>query len=260
MGVQLIVSLGLILLLIVCLIFQLKTILKQKKINEIRESFVNTMIHELKRPVQTLKTFVSFLKDKKMRSDEETTERIVHDSMFELDNLSAYLSKLKDMLRIDSETTSVFPVRFRLGDIIERVVRLTHLSADKKVSISTIYENDNLYIDADPIHFANVLNNLIENSIKYSEDHVDIELKAGCKKNKIWLTIQDNGIGVPQTEHEKIFPKFYRGSNIPDKNTPGIGLGLSYVKLIMEAHHGSIHLTSQPGKGTTITLNFPQSK
>jgi len=107
MGIQLIVSIGITFLLIVCLIFQVRTILKQRKMNEIRENFVNTMVHELKRPVQTLKTFVSFLKDQKMRSDAEATEQVVRDAMFELDNLSAYLNKLKDMLQADSETTSL---------------------------------------------------------------------------------------------------------------------------------------------------------
>lgn len=260
MGIQLVVSIGLILLLIACLIFQLKTILKQKKINEIRESFVNTMIHELQRPVQTLKTFVSFLNDRQMRSDEKATEQVVRDSMFELDNLSAYLSKLKDMLRVDDEITSLRPAKFNLNKLIYQVIRLTHIPPCKEVNITTLFDDDNLYIEADPIHFANVLSNLIENAIKYSSDKVNIEISAGQEKHKIKIAVSDNGIGIPVAEQERIFTKFYRGSNIPDKNIPGIGLGLSYVKLIIEAHQGSINLKSQPGEGTVVTLNLPQWK
>jgi two-component system phosphate regulon sensor histidine kinase PhoR len=258
MGIQLFVAVGITFLLIACLIFQVRTILKQKKVNEIREDFVNTMVHELKRPVQTLKTFVSFLNDKKMRSDVEATEQVVRDAMFELDNLSAYLNKLKDMLQVDDETTSLHPVRFNLPDLVEKVIRLTHIPSDKEVNIKPVYETDEMYMEADPIHFANVLSNLIENSIKCSGDKVNIEIKVGQDKRKIRVSVKDDGIGIPVTEQDRVFAKFYRGNNIPDKTVPGIGLGLSYVKLIIEAHQGSIQLDSQVSEGTTITLNLPQ--
>lgn len=91
MGWQLFLSIFLILLLLACLGFQIRTIWEQMRLNELREGFVHTMIHELRRPVQTLKVFVSFLNDREMRMDEATTERVLQDSMFELDNLSAYL-------------------------------------------------------------------------------------------------------------------------------------------------------------------------
>ena len=257
MGIQLIVSVILTCLLIVSLVFQMRTILKQKKVNEIREDFVNTMVHELKRPVQTLKTFVSFLKDKKMRSDEETTELVERDAMFELDNLSTYLHKLKDMLQADAEKTALQITRFDLHELIEKVIRLTHIPPDKEVIITSSYETDDLFLEADPVHLANVLSNLIENAIKYSGDKVNIELQAGLNKRKVWVSVKDTGIGIPVAEQDKVFTKFYRCNNIPDKSVPGIGLGLSYVKLIIEAHQGSIRLDSQPGEGTAITIYLP---
>ena len=258
MGIQLVVSAGLTFLLIVCLIFQVRTIIRQKKINEIRENFVNTMVHELKRPVQTLKTFVSFLKDEKMRSDAEAAEQVVRDSMFELDNLSAYLNKLKDMLLADSETTSLHITTFNLQDLVEKVIRLTHIPPEKKAIITPVYETDHLLVEADPIHFANVLSNLIENAIKYSGEKVCIEIKVGHDKRKIWVSVSDDGIGIPVAEQDSVFTKFYRGNNIPDKTIPGIGLGLSYVKFIIEAHQGSIKLNSQAGEGTAVTIYLPQ--
>ena len=258
MAVQLLLSLSLILLLIGCLIFQIRTILKQQKINEMREGFVNTMIHELKRPVQTLKTFISFLGNKEMRSDETITEQVIQDSMFELDNLSVYLKKLKDMIRADNDVTSLQISRFNLCEMIEKIVRLAKSSTTKDVNISVCYEADSVWIEADAVHVANVLNNLIENAIKYSGEQVDIEIKVALKGKELWLTVSDNGIGIPYSEKDKVFAKFYRGSNIPDKNIPGIGLGLSYVKLITEAHKGKVSLISDVGKGTTVTLSLPQ--
>ncbi|MDR0794874.1 MAG: HAMP domain-containing histidine kinase [Tannerella sp.] len=258
MGIQLIVSIVLTFLLIACLIFQVRTIMKQRKVNEIRENFVHTMVHELKRPVQTLKTFVSFLKDRKMRSDVEATEQVVRDSMFELDNLTAYLNKLKDMLQADSETTSLHPVQFNLQDLVEKVIRLTHIPPGKEVTITPVYEVENLMMHADPIHIANVLSNLVENAIKYSGDKVYIEIQTGQDKRTVWVAVKDDGIGIPVSEQEIIFTKFFRGSNIPDKTIPGIGLGLSYVKLIVEAHQGKIQLNSRAGAGTALTIYLPQ--
>lgn len=258
MAMQLILALCVVFLLIGCLVFQIRTIMKQRKISELREHFVHTMIHELKRPVQTLKTFVSFLGDKDMRSDETATGQVIQDSMFELDNLSAYLNKLKDLVRADSDNTSLNPVRFDLQELTEKILRLIVVPDSKKVELSTRYEMESRWIEADPVHIANILNNLIENAIKYSGDEVAITITAKQKGKELWLTVTDNGIGIPFAEQEKVFIKFYRGSNILDKNIPGIGLGLSYVKLIMEAHHGTISLVSRHDEGTSITLYLPQ--
>ncbi|MDL2212876.1 HAMP domain-containing histidine kinase [Bacteroides sp. OttesenSCG-928-J23] len=258
MAVQLLLAFGLILLLIGCLIFQIRTILKQKKIGELRQNFVNTMIHELKRPVQTLKTFISFLGDKDMRSDEVLTGQVVQDSMFELDNLSAYLNKLKDMVRADSENAPLNLTCFDLRELTEKVVRLIHIPTGKQVEFSKYFDMESPMIEADPIHLANVFSNLIENAIKYSGDKVHIEIKARKKGNELWLTVSDNGIGIPVVEQERVFVKFYRGTNLPDNNIPGLGLGLSYVKLISEAHQGYVSLQSHLGRGTTVTLFLPQ--
>jgi Osmosensitive K+ channel histidine kinase len=258
MTIQLLLSLVLILLLVSCLILQIKTILKQKKINELREDFVNIMIHELKRPVQTLKTFISFLGNKDMRSDELITEQVIQDSKFELDNLSAYIKMLKDMISADNDAASLQISRFNLQELIEKVVRLVNNPPEKDVNISVNYEMESVFIEADTVHVANVVNNLIENAIKYSSQQINIEIKAVLKERELRLTVSDNGIGIPYSEQEKVFAKFYRGSNFPDKNIPGIGLGLSYVKLITEAHKGKISLLSDIGKGTSVTICLPQ--
>ena len=258
MAVQFLLSLVLILLLTGCLILQIKTIIKQKKISEMREDFVNAMIHELKRPVQTLKTFISFLGNKDMRSDELITEQVIQDSMFELDNLSAYLKKLKDMIGADNDATSLQISCFNLQELIDKIIRLVNHPPEKDMKISASYEMESVWIEADTVHVANVVNNLIENAIKYSSQHVDIEIKAVLKERELRLTVSDNGIGIPYSEQEKVFVKYYRGSNFSDKNIPGIGLGLSYVKLIAEAHKGKVSLLSEIGKGTSITFCLPQ--
>ncbi|WP_455636249.1 sensor histidine kinase [Parabacteroides sp.] len=257
MGWQLFLSLFLILVLLACLGFQVRTIWEQMRLNELREGFVHTMIHELRRPVQTLKMFVSLLSDKGMRGDEATTEQVLQDSMFELDNLSAYLGKLRDMVDADERATLLRPCSFNLRDLVEKVVRLTHIPTGKQVVFFTAFPSDMPDITADPVHIANVLSNLIENAIKYSGTEVDIHIVVLWMEGRVEVVVSDNGFGISAEEQSKVFEKFYRSSHLPDKQIPGIGLGLSYVRQVIEAHQGSVSLISALGKGTRITLSLP---
>ena len=257
MGWQLSGSICLIFLLGLCLLFQIKTILKQRRIDELRKSFVNTMIHELKRPVQALKMCIAFLNDKSLRTDEKAMDEVIHDSMSELDNLSAYLSKLRDMTRADDEHTQLSVRTFDIKASLEKLVRLYHIPEDKDVSIETHFSTETL-VTADPVHVSNIISNLIENAVKYSGTSVHVVVDCLLQDHQLMIRVSDDGIGIPVSEQNRVFDKFYRGSNLPDRSLPGIGLGLSYVKLLVEAHHGTISLNSQAGKGTTIEINIPQ--
>ncbi|MDO4165606.1 MAG: HAMP domain-containing sensor histidine kinase [Bacteroides sp.] len=244
MGGQLVGSLLLIGLLAICLFLQVKTILKQRRIDELRRSFVNTMIHELKRPVQALKMCVAFFNDKAMRTDERMMDEVVSDSVSELDNLSAYLQKLRDMTRADDRQTQLSVSSFDLKPMVERLMHLQHIPEGKQVSFETRF-TDSLLITADPVHIANIISNLIENAVKYSGPSVHILIDCALQNHLLTIRISDDGIGIPPSEQGKVFDKFYRAGNLPDRSLPGIGLGLSYVKLLVEAHRGRISLSSQ---------------
>ena len=258
MAWQLMGSLFLIMLLIVCLVFQMQIIMEQRKIDELRKSFVNTMIHELKRPVQTLKMCIAFLNNQSMRTDERMMDVVVQDAMFELDNLSAYLNKVRELTRADNEHIVLSTRAFDLVATIEKLIRLSNVPADKVVRFETNFQEQPLFVMADPVHMANCLSNLIENAVKYSGNEVCISIEASLANNRLHLQIKDNGIGIPPQEQSRVFEKFYRAQNIPDANLPGIGLGLSYVKLMVEAHGGIVSLRSEMGKGTTFIIEIPQ--
>ncbi|WP_291530475.1 sensor histidine kinase [Bacteroides sp. UBA939] len=257
MGWQLFGSICLIFLLGLCLLFQIRTILKQHRIDELRKSFVNTMIHELKRPVQALKMCVAFLNDKSLRIDEKAMDEVIHDSMSELDNLSAYLSKLRDMTRADDEHTQLTVRTFDIKETLEKLIRIYHAPEDKDVIIDTQFSAETL-VTADPVHISNIISNLIENAVKYSGASVRIVVDCLLHDQQLTIRVSDDGIGIPASEQNRVFDKFYRGSNLPDRSLPGIGLGLSYVKLLVEAHHGNVSLSGQTGKGTTVEINIPQ--
>lgn len=258
MLLQLLLGLVFILLLVGCLIFQLRIIYKQRELSTLQYSFVNTMIHELKRPVQTLKMLISFLDNKQMKKDESVSEQVVQDSFSELDRLSAYLTKLKDMVRADGAETLLHYESLSIERVIEKVLRITPVPSGKQVSFVTNYSPDKLKIEADPVHFNNLINNLIENAIKYSGETVDIRIDAKLQGKVFELSVSDNGFGISKVDQEHVFDKFYRGSNLPDNPIPGIGLGLSYVKLIAEAHNGTVTLKSRIGEGTTVIIRLPQ--
>ncbi|WP_300727544.1 sensor histidine kinase KdpD [uncultured Bacteroides sp.] len=258
MGWQLVCSLVLILLLVFCLVYQVRTIIRQYKLDELRSGFVNTMIHELKRPVQTLKMCIAFLNNKRMRKDEQMMDEVVKDSMFELDNLSAYLAKVREMTRADDEQTPLSVRSFDLGETIEKLLRLTSIPSDKHVRFETRISPRPLIVTADPVHLTNSISNLIENAIKYSGDDLCIVVEALLQNKKLLVKVSDNGFGIPVHDLPHIFDKFYRSEQVVGRSLPGIGLGLSYVKLMIEAHGGRVRVESTLGKGSVFTLEIPQ--
>lgn len=258
MGWQLACSFILILLLIFCLIYQVRTILKQYKMDELRAGFVNTMIHELKRPVQTLKMCIAFLNNKRMRRDEQMMDEVVKDAMFELDNLSAYLVKVREMTRADNEQTPLSVRAFDLEETIEKLLRLTVIPADKHVRFETHTVPAHLLVTADPVHLTNSISNLIENAIKYSGNDVCVRIVVSLCDGKLVIKVEDNGFGISVQDQLHIFDKFYRSEQVVDRCLPGIGLGLSYVKLMVEAHGGTVYVESMLGKGSVFTIEIPQ--
>lgn len=257
MGGQLLGSLLLILLLAFCLLFQIKTILRQRRIDEMRKNFVNTMIHELKRPVQTLKTCVAFLSHRELCADPQAMEEVIHDSRAGLDNLSAYLQKLRDMTRADDGQAQLTVTTFHLREAVDKLVLLQQSATDKQTNFE-VRIDPSLTVRADRLHFSNIISNLLENAVKYSGDVVHIVIEAAVTDARLTLSVADNGIGIPLAEQARVFDKFYRSASLPDPAVPGIGLGLSYVKLLTEAHRGTVTLRSRPGQGTTVTVSIPQ--
>ena len=244
--------------LIFCLVYQILTIRKQRHIEGIRQEFLHTMIHELKRPISTLKMCVSFMGNERMIQDEESKQHILTSSHNELDNLTSYFSKLRDITFSDSTEIPLVKSRFSLRSLIEECIGKQNIPSDKEVKMEIVAKDD-LEIRADRMHLANIVCNLLENAIKYSREVVTIRMDYRMREDgTMQISVADNGIGIAKADLRYVFDKFYRGDTTKDKAIPGIGLGLSYVKLLVEAHGGSISLDSTEGEGTTFTILIPQ--
>lgn len=243
-------------LLIICLILQFGMVLKLSRLDRMRNSFVTTMIHELKRPISTLKMCVSGIEKEEMMADKDTKRELMSETRNALDILSAYFSKLRDITFNNVEQIPLNLKPVNLHDVFEDVNAALAYPADKSVEIVNNID-PLLEVSGDQTHIVNILNNLVENAVKYSGSYVTVRADAEIINGIVELRISDTGNGIPSGDLRHIFKRFYRGrAGRGDK--PGMGLGLAYVKLLVEAHGGEISVKSEVGRGTCFIIRLPQ--
>ncbi len=236
----LISSFVLFVLLIVCFIYQIKTILVQYQISKIREEFMSSMVHELKLPLSAVQNAFSDAAHKRV------------------DQLNNFVYKL---LIVWKQGFKISWNRLNLRETIDSLVALFDpMLMGKNVSIKVDYQLSVDVIEADDIHFPNAINNLIENAIKYSGDPAKVEVVCREVDGMIAIDVKDNGIGIPEKFREKIFERYYRIHHGRSTDVHGFGIGLSYVKQVIEAHEGVIRVESEVGVGTTFTVMIPLVK
>ena len=190
MGWTLVLAFVLSILLILCLIWQIKTIIRLSRLDNMRNSFITTMIHELKRPISTLKMCVSGLDNKQMVDDPEIRKELLSETRTALDNLSAYFSKLRDITFNNVEQIPLNIQNVNLHDLFDTVATATIRPSGKDVVVHNEIASD-IVVSADRSHFYNILNNLVENAVKYSGDSVEIKASANADKGEVVLSISD---------------------------------------------------------------------
>lgn len=243
-------------ILIVCLILQFSTVLKLSRLDKMRNSFITTMIHELKRPISTLKMCVSGLDNERMLEDKAVRKELLAESRKALDNLSAYFSKLRDITFNNVEQIPLNIQSVNFHDLFDTVAQATVQPSGKIVVIHNGIAPDTV-VSADRAHLYNILNNLVENAVKYSGTEVEINATASVKEGFVEFMVTDNGNGITAGDLKHVFKRFYRGKASSGEQ-PGMGLGLSYVKLLVEAHGGDISVDSSEDRGTSFTIKLPQ--
>lgn len=244
-------------LLIVCLALQFSTVLKLSRLDKMRNSFITTMIHELKRPISTLKMCVSGIENTKMMENPDTRSELMGETRNALDNLSAYFSKLRDITFNDVEQIPLNIQSINLRRLFDAVVGSVAVPGGKEV----VFINDiseTLIVPADRSHMFNIFTNLVENALKYSGNRVEIRASADLDRNdNVEIHLFDNGFGIAAADLRHIFNRFYRGKRLAQE-LPGMGLGLTYVKLLVDAHGGAIRVKSALGEGSCFTIILPQ--
>ena len=253
----LVVTLSVSVLLIICLVLQFSTVLKLSRLDKMRNSFITTMIHELKRPISTLKMCISGLDNKQMVDDPEIRKELLSETRTALDNLSAYFSKLRDITFNNVEQIPLNIQNVNLRQLFHNISGAIAIPSDKSVTFTNDID-DSVTVPADPSHMFNILTNLVENAIKYSGTDVEIHACATTgRAGYIEIHISDNGTGIAPDDRRRIFDRFYRGKNSYG-DIPGMGLGLAYVKLLINAHGGEISVDSNVGEGSCFTISLPR--
>ena len=227
-----------------------------KSISEIKR-FTSDASHELRTPLSILKGQIqAVLRDKALPN---SFRKIFEEELDEVNYMEKIVNNLLLLSRYDSRKIKIENAIVDLSDLlIEQCERMKGLAKRKKVKIK-LGPIDPVKIIGDKAYLAQMLSNLLDNSIKYNKENgeVYVELKAQKEKNICSLTIQDTGIGIPESDLPRIFDRFYRVDKSRSRKIMGSGLGLSIVKMIVELHKGKITIKSKENKGTTIILNFP---
>ena len=236
----------------------LRSLLVQRKLNEIKRDFINNMTHELKTPLATISLAVDALKTNKVQGDPGAVSYFSNIIKEENVRMNKHVEVILQAAHLEKKEYDLNLQSVDVHDLIFGVLDSFKLQLEAKpASVETILEADPSVIQADEEYLLHVFSNLIDNAIKYSKDTIDITIKTSVIGNKLQITFQDKGIGMDATTSKHIFEKFYRAHSGNIHNVKGFGLGMSYVKWVMDIHKGSIKVDSVIDKGTTITLLLP---
>lgn len=249
-------SLVLIAVTIFCFAYTILTILRQKKLTELKNDFVNNMTHELRTPVATISIAAEAMQGFSLSktSSEEYLEIIRQQS----GRLSHLIDSILKNLVFEQGQLQLSQRPISLQQLVQQAVLQHRPQLDIAVAkIEFDFPAQAILVSADELHLLNVLSNLVENALKYSRGALKMQLNGREENGQAILTIADNGIGIPESMQPKVFDKFFRVPSGNTHNTKGYGLGLSYAKAIIEKHGGSISLTSKERQGTTFILSLP---
>lgn len=238
-----------------------RALLKQKKLSEIKSDFINNMTHEFKTPLATISLAVDALKNEKVINSREKTDYFTGIIKEENKRMNKQVETILQAALLDRQEVQLNLKKLHGHDLINGALNnITLQVQEKKGNIEVQLDATNDVIMADEVHFTNLINNLFDNAVKYSTDHLSIKLTTQNTSTMFKIKIEDNGIGMNKETITRIFEKFYRAHTGNLHNVKGFGLGLSYVKTMVDAHKGNIKVDSIVGKGSIFTLNFPLSK
>jgi two-component system phosphate regulon sensor histidine kinase PhoR len=254
-------SLLLTIIIIGIFVFTLRIILRQKKLSQIKNDFINNMTHELKTPISTISLASQMLKDNSLVHSSSTIEHISGVILDESKRLSGQVEKVLQMAVFNEGKLKLKFTKIDLNQIVSQAaanfeIRVTTSNG----SLHTDLSAENALINGDEIHITNVIYNLLDNAEKYSKEIPTIEIMTENKSNWVIVQIKDYGIGISKDNLSQIFERFYRIPTGNVHNVKGFGLGLSYVKRIVDEHHGKIKVESTVGKGSKFRLYFPVIK
>ncbi|MEM9686645.1 MAG: HAMP domain-containing sensor histidine kinase, partial [Bacteroidota bacterium] len=255
---MLFISIAFTLVIVVAYSSALYQLIRQKQISEIKSDFINNMTHEFKTPIATINLALDAIKNPKIVTDNEKRNTYLNMIREENKRMHAQVENVLRISKLEKDQLDIKKERTMVHDLIE----------DAMTHVSLIVENRGGYINkhlnaersevlANNTYFTNVLVNILDNAIKYSPEAPKIDVHTENIKNNIVIKVQDQGAGMSKTVLKRIFEKFYREHTGNIHNVKGHGLGLAYVKKIVEDHQGEVYAESEKNKGSTFYIKLP---
>ncbi len=233
-------------------------LIKQRKISQIKTDFINNMTHEFKTPIATINLALDSIKNPKIIGDQEKVMRYLGMIKDENKRMHAQVENVLRISKLEKNELNISKDRVKLHDLVEDAITHVELIVeDRKGYVKTHLEASKSSVLANESHFTNVIVNILDNAIKYSDDAPKIDVYTENVGNNILLKIADQGNGMSKQVQKRVFEKFYREHTGNVHNVKGHGLGLAYVKRIVEDHQGHISVESEKGKGSVFTIKLP---
>jgi len=235
-----------------------RTMLNQKKMSEIKSDFINNMTHEFKTPLATISLAVDALKNEKVMNDKAKWQYFNNIIKDENKRMNKHVETILQAALMEKQEFRLNLTPIHIHELLPRIVDNFQLQLNEKNgNVEFLLNAANDIIHVDEVHFTNILSNLIDNAIKYSKENLVIKLTTHRTPRYFIIQIQDNGIGMSKETVKRVFEKFYRAHTGNLHNVKGFGLGMSYVKSVVDAHKGRIRVESTLGKGSTFTIEIP---
>lgn len=258
MGVLLIATVIMVIFVVYCIVHQIKIIIKQNRIAQMRADFSHAMIHDMKTPITSIIMGAQILRSGKL--DEYPDRKAKHfDIMVDAANhILALANKVLTIAKLEQSTLSLHKTEFPIQPIINNLVEKFNATHTKPTTFVTVFETETVYADQE--YLQEVLSNLIDNAIKYSHETVEITITCTEQDGSTLIKVKDNGFGIPLKDQTKIFEKFERASATGKSHrggATGFGLGLNYVQRIIEAHDGKVAIESIEGEYSEFTVSLP---
>lgn len=235
-----------------------RTMLNQKKMSEIKSDFINNMTHEFKTPLATISLAVDALKNEKVINDRTKMQYFNNIIRDENKRMNKHVETILQAALMEKQEFRLNLTTVHIHELLQQIADNFQLQLqEKNGKIELLLNAAKDEVRADEVHFTNILSNLIDNAIKYSKENLVIKLVTHRTPKHFLIQVQDNGIGMSKETVKRVFEKFYRAHTGNIHNVKGFGLGMSYVKSVIDAHKGRIRVESILGKGSTFTIEIP---
>lgn len=254
----LLLSLFFIFIIIIAFSSSLYQLIKQKKISEIKTDFINNMTHEFKTPIATINLALDSIKNPKIINDNEKVIRYINMIRDENKRMHTQVENVLRISRLEKNQLDISKETIDIHDIIDDAINhVSLLINDKKGTVETHFQAITSEISGNEFHLTNVLVNILENGIKYTEGAPKIDVYTESTNKFFTVKVKDQGIGMSKSVQKHVFDKFYREQKGNVHDVKGHGLGLAYVREIVEKHHGTVFVESEKGVGSIFTVKLP---